>query len=244
MLARPLMMMGAVKEPMNPGDILDLSEPALYAFAAAADITLVGKDVIQGEVDISGGAAVTITLPTADQLVKAIAGSMNKQSPPDNALYGNLASQAAGPFQWPANVSPINPGSSFRRVFRNGNSGTTTFAAPATAGVTISGTATVLTVLWVEFLIRFLASAPTVLLSATTTNANKVLTNVDQNLINNVVPGMSVYGTGIGASAKVTAVNYDARTITVDVNSSATADNIGVTFTPTVVWQRLRSGTV
>lgn len=243
MLSRPLIMMGAIEMAINPGDILDLCESPLYSLTVAGAVAMIGKDAIQGDVNINGGAAHTVTLPTADSLVKAVAGSMNKISPPDNALYGTLANQSVQ-LQWPANVMPLNPGASFRRMFQNNNSGTTTFAAPATSGVTISGTATIATVLWIEFLIRILASAPTVIIPVTTTNTTLTLTNVDQNLINNVVPGMSVYGTGIGAAAVVTAVNYDTRTISVSVASTATADNIAVTFTPTVIWQRLRSGTV
>lgn len=44
--------------------------------------------------------------------------------------------------------------------------------------------------------------------------------------------GMAVTGTGIGAAAKVTAVNQTAGTVLVSVDSTATADNVAITFTP------------
>lgn len=243
MLLKPLAQVGSAKLQLNPGDILNLNEPAINSVSAAASAPLVAKDVIQGDVNLSGGAAVTMTFPSADALVKALIGSINKLSPPDNNLYGTLPNQSVQ-LQWPGNVSPLDPGSSFRRIFQNNNSGTITFAAPSTAGVSISGTATIATVLWIEFLVRILNASPLVIIPVTTTNTTLTLTNVDQNLIANVTPGMSVFGTGIGAAAVVTAVNYDTKTISVSVASTATADNIAVTFTPTVVWQRLRSGTV
>ena len=55
---------------------------------------------------------------------------------------------------------------------------------------------------------------------------------------------MSVYGAGIAAATKVAAVNRDTGTITLDTATTATANNVGVTFTPTVTVRGLRSGTV
>jgi hypothetical protein len=191
---------------------------------------------------LTGGAAHTLTFPSADAIVKAIIGSLNKLSPPDNALYGTLPNQSVQT-QWPANLQPLQFGSSFRRTFRNENSGITTFAAPASAGILTLGVLTVATILWAEFLFRILNSSPAVTIGLTTTNTTLTLTNVPAELIANVTPGMSVYGTGIGAAAVVTAVNQDTRVITVSVASTATADNVGVLFTPTVTIQRLRSGT-
>jgi len=246
MLARPLVMMGAVKQALNPGDILDASENPLLSVTVAGAVSLTGQQCVNGDVVITGGTAHTVSFPTADQLVKALIGSINKMSPPDNQLYGSLPSQSVQ-LQWPANGNPLQAGASFRRIFRNENSGTTTFAAQASSGVTGLGTLTIATALWIEFLVRILNSSPLVVLVVSTSNAggaaNKKLTNVNKDLIANVTVGMSVYGTGIGASAKVTAVDLDAGIIYVDVDSTATADNIAVTFTPTVTFQRVRSGT-
>lgn len=71
-----------------------------------------------------------------------------------------------------------------------------------------------------------------------TTNANAVLTNVPTAFLQNVMPGMGATGTGIGASAVVLGVAYNDTTglgtITLSVNSTATADNIPVTFFPRI----------
>lgn len=68
--------------------------------------------------------------------------------------------------------------------------------------------------------------------SGTTTNASLVLSNISATDLDNIGVGMAVTGTGIGASAKVTAVNRTNSTVLVDVVSTATADNIAITFTP------------
>lgn len=244
MLAKPLLNFAGVKAPMMPGDILDQSDQPIFAYTLSGAQNLLASELIRSRViSLNGGAAHTLTLPTADAIVKALIGSINKLSPPDNALYGTLPSQSVQT-EWPPNSQPLQQGASYQQTFINNNSGTTTFAAPANSGVSILGTATLITVNWIDFLIRVLNSSPLVVLPVTTTNTTLTLTNVNQDLIANVTPGMSVFGTGIGAAAVVTAVNWDTRVITVSVASTATADNVAVTFTPTVTFQRLRTGTV
>jgi len=243
MLGKPFINAGNLKQVMNPGDMIDLSEQPIFGYPLTGNQALLASELVRSEfIALTGGVAFTLTLPSADAIIKSIIGSLNKLSPPDNALYGSLPGQSVQT-QWPANVQPLQPGSSFRRTFRNENSGITTFAAPATAGIQTLGTLTVAAALWAEFLFRVLSSAPSITIPVTTTNTTLTLTNVPADFIANVTPGMSVYGVGIGAAAVVTAVNLDTRVITVSVASTATADNVGVLFTPTVTVQRLRSGT-
>lgn len=240
MLAQPLYDVGGIKQKLNPGDIINTMEKTIAIVDAAAH-TYPGGEITQGEIIRSGAAAVTDVLPTADQLVKALSGSL--YTGPTSASF-NSAINTTFVGEFPAGLQPIPIGSSFRRTIINNNTDTLTLDVPANAGITISGTATIATVNWREYIIRILNSTPATLLQATTTNASKVLSNINLNLIKSLTPGMSVYGTGIGASAKITAVNPNAGTVTVDVNSTATADNIAVTFTPTVVVQTLRGGTI
>lgn len=243
MLTKALTNQGSVEMVQQIGDILDTCDlPIASIDNSGGNVTLTGKDILQ-DLLLTGGVAPTETLPTADQIIAALQGALNKIVPPANSPY-NSAFNSAPPMQWPANLGILPPNSTFRRVFRNANSGTATLAAPSNAGVTISGTATIATSKWREYVARIKASAPSLTVGATTTNADKWLTNIDKSIIKQIQVGMSVYGTGIGASAVVDAVDYDNGKVHVTVNSSATADNIGVTFTPTVEFVNLRAGDV
>lgn len=246
MLAKALMGVGSIEAPQMQGDILDsCDQPPFVVDETAGGVTLTAGQFVASRItELSGNAgAVATTLPTADQICRALEGALNKIVPPANSPY-DAAHDPAPEMQWPANLGVLQPDTTFRHVFRNLNgAGNNTITAQASSGVTVSGTATIATVTWREYIVRIMNSAPSVLIGVTTTNANKVLSNVDKNLIKQVSIGQSVFGVGIGAAAKVAAVNYDAGTITVDVNSTATANNIGVTFTPTVVFYNVRSGT-
>ena len=65
--------------------------------------------------------------------------------------------------------------------------------------------------------------------TATVTNGTFTLTNVSS--FNDVAIGASLSGTGVGASAKITALNPANGTITVDVVSTATGAPITITQT-------------
>lgn len=246
MLAKSLMNIGSIEAAQMQGDILDTCEqPPFVVDETAGGVTLTGIQLARSRyTELSGNAgAVATTLPTAAQICDAVQGQLNKIVPPANSPY-NAAFNAAPDMQWPANLGLLQPDTSFRHVFRNLNgAGNNTITAPANAGVTVSGTATIATVTWREYLITIKCSAPQILIGLTTTNATKNLTNLDKDLIKRLQVGMSVYGVGIGAAAVVDSVNYDAGSCTVTVASTATADNIGVTFTPTVIFTNLRSGT-
>lgn len=246
MLAKTLMNIGSIEAPQMQGDILDTcDQPPFVVDETAGGVTLTAAQFVASRItELSGNAgAVATTLPTAQQLVAALAGQLNKMSPPANSPY-DTAHDSAPNMQWPANLGILPPDTTFRHIFRNLNgAGNNTITAQASSGVTVSGTATLATVTWREYIVTIKNSAPAVTVGATTTNANKVLSNIDKEIIKQIQTGMSVFGVGIGAAAKVVIVNYDAGTVTVDVNSTATADNIGVTFTPTVVFTNVRSGT-
>lgn len=242
MLSKAVVKQGSLKMEQRVGDTQDTCEnPIVTVDNTGGNVTLTGAQVAGQDLLFSGGVAPTNTLPTADQLIAALKGALNVLAPPSNSPYGpNVAPEP----EWPANLGTLEPGSTFRRIFRNANSGTATLAAPATSGVTISGTATIATSIWREYVVRIKSSAPTVTIGGTTTSGTKDLTNLDKALVKRVQVGMSVYGTGIGASAIVDAVNYDAGSVHVTVNSTATANNIGITFTPTVEYVNLRAGDV
>lgn len=243
MLIAPTYQLGPITMNFMAGDILNTNEATFGVVNAGAN-TYVGGDLVRGDIRRSGNAgAAADVFPTSDDLVKSLAGSLNGISPPSNALYGTLAQQTVQ-LAWPANLMPFIPGSSFRRTIINTNGGTITHSIQASTGASLSGTTTILTNVWREFLIRILNSSPATTVSFTTTNATLTLTNGDPLLVNNITTGMSVYGTNIGAAAVVTGVNRDTGTVSVSVASTGTANNIGVSFTPTVVFEGLRSGPI
>ncbi len=233
---------GPLEQPMYPGDILSTFELEPVAIANAAGVNVTAQQLCAQDIDRSGAAAVTDNLDTADNIVKAIIGSINKISPPDNSLYGTLPSQSVQ-LAWPANLNSLVPGSSFRRIIRSANSGVLTLAVVANSGVTLLGVTTIAATSWREYLIKILNATPQTLVAATTTNTSFVLTAVDLNAILNITIGMSVSGAGIAAGSTVVATNRDTGTITLSLAATASASNVAITLTPTVTVRGVRSGT-
>lgn len=246
LMAPPLFRHGPVTSEFRTGQVEDTHERDLPIAEdqTAGGTTLSVDDVLSGFVAASGNAgAVATTLPTADQICSALRASFGQDSPPNNSPY-DVAHNVAPEKEFPQNLGIIPPGASFRFVLRNSN-GAGNNTLTAAAGITLSGTMTLATVTWREFLVRIKNSTPTTLGNVSTTNTTKVLSNVPVETLNKVTPGMLATGTGLGAAPnRIMGINRDAKTITLDVASTATADNIAVTFTPEVSFTNLRSGTV
>lgn len=249
MLVKPTVMAEsgmAVERALMPGDVMasgDAQGPFVVD-ETAGGVTLTQAQFAQSIspcLEVSGNAgAVATTLPTADQIIAAIKGNANVMVPPTNSPY---APDVAPPMQWPSNLGVFEPQITFRWIMRNLNgAGNNTLTAQANSGVSVSGTATVATVTWREWIVRILCSAPSVIVGCSTTNVNKVLNTTDLETLKKVQIGQSVFGVGIGAAAVVRAVDYNTGNITVDVNSTATAPLVAVTFTPTVTFTNLRAG--
>lgn len=239
----------AVERPMGPGDILDSCDATgpFVVDETAGGVTLTQSQFAQSfpALEVSGNAgAVATILPTADQIVAAIKGNANVIVPPANSPYDS-AHDGAPPMQWPANLGVLGFNQTFRWIIRNVNAGINTVTAPANVGVSVVGTATVGINKWREYIGRILSGAPITVLGATMTNATKVLNTTDTETLKKIQIGMSVFGTNIGAAAKVVAVDYNTGNITVDVASTGTsATPLGITFTPTVTFTNLRAGDV
>lgn len=121
----------------------------------------------------------------------------------------------------------------FSFIYRNGVAQAMTFAA-GTGIVSGIGTLSVAASLTRLYGHTILSNKRTVIGVCTTTNTTLVLTNVPKATIQAIMPGMGVTGVGIGAAAIVLGMSEDAQTVTVSVASTATADNIAVTFFPRV----------
>jgi len=247
MLKAPMSMVGGLETQFWPGDILNLSENVQTAALDAA-YTYSGKEIADGDIFrtlMSAGR--TDIMPSADDIIAALMGNLNAVSPPNNELYG-LQPNRSVTLAWPANVSPIQPGSSFRRMIVATTAFALTMSVPASKGISFAAApydqVDVAASSWREYLFKILNSSPTTVIPVSQTNATKPLTVSASNLeaIRNITPGMSAYGTNIAASTKVAAVNQDTGVITLDTNVTATLSNNAVTFTPTIVIYGLRSG--
>src|SRR5258708_8181405 len=168
---------GPLEQPMYPGDILSTFELEPVVIANAAGVNVTAQQLCAQDIDRSGAAAVTDNLDTAENIVKANIGSINKISAPDNSLYGTLPSQSVQ-LAWTANLNSLVPGSSFRRIIRSANSGVLTLAVVANSGVTLLGVTTIAATSWRTYLIKILNATPQTLVTATTTNTSFVLTSV------------------------------------------------------------------
>lgn len=237
----------AVEKPQMPGDILDSCDPTgpFVVDETAGGVALTQAQFAQSfpALEVSGNAgAVATTLPSADSIIAALKGNENVIVPPDNIAYDS-GHNIPPPMQWPSQLGIIAPQQTCRWVIRNLNAGTNTLTAPANVGVSISGTTTIATLKWREYILRVLCSNPTTVLGITMTNATKILNTTDTETLKKIGVGMSVFGTNIGAAAVVTAVDYNTGNISVSVNSTGTsAVPLAGTFTPTVTFTNLRAG--
>lgn len=245
LMAPPLFRNGPVTAEFRSGQVEDTHERDLPIAEdqTAGGTTLSVATFLSGFVAAAGNAgAVATTLPTADQICAALRGSFGIDTPPVNSPYDS-AHNSAPDKEFPSNAGIINPGASFRFVLRNANAGNNTLTGAA--GVSIVGTAIAATNTWKEYLVRIKNASPTQVASVSTTNTTKVLSNVSPDIINKLTVGMLATGTGLGAAPnRIMAINRDNKTVTLDVASTATADNIAVTFTPEITVTYLRTGTV
>ena len=99
---------------------------------------------------------------------------------------------------------------------------------------------------WRDYFIELgSAPVPAKQFSARTINGSKRIIFAADLPAGSIVNGMSVYGTGVGASAKVSNVIYGASGIAevlVDVNSTADGSSINISFTPTIVVHSVGAG--
>lgn len=208
MLARPYGRQGGLQQDI-PGGTSLLDQIGIATNATAGNATLTAQQLMRGALNRTGpGAGFTDTWPTADEIIAAM----------DNPQVGD----------------------SWLLIYRNGVAFAMTFAAGTgivsgigTLGVAASSTKT--------YLHTVLANKRTTTKIASTTNADPVLTLIPVADLKDIMPGMGATGTGIGASAVVLGVKEVTAadgtitgSVTLSVNSTATASNIAVTFNPRV----------
>lgn len=128
-------------------------------------------------------------------------------------------------------------GDSWLLIYRNGVAFAMTFAA-GTGIVSGIGTLSCAASSTKIYLHTILSTKRSVILIANTTNANAVLTGLDNAELGFIEPGMGVTGTNIGAGAVVLGFTPSdtagGATITLSANSTGTGSNIAVTFFPRI----------
>ena len=210
-----------------PGDVI-AAMPTAVALTTAGNGSITAAMVAAGFIRRSGPAgAFTDTLPTSEQIAALLRG------------FGLTS-------EWVSGLGiPL-------RIY-NSVAQALTLAVPSNEGISLStsvfGTSTAVAASkWRDYFIE-LASAPvpSLIVTGATTNGSKKLLLASEAAAGAVVPGMSVYGTGVGASAKVTHVIYGTsgiKEVWVDTNSTADGAAIVLSFKPTVVVHSLAAGDI
>lgn len=210
-----------------PGDVI-AAMPTAMALITAGNGTVTAAMVAAGFIRRSGPAgAFTDTLPTAEQIAAILRG------------FGLQS-------EWVSGLGlPL-------RIY-NSVAQALTLAVPANEGISLStsifGTSTAVAASkWRDYFVELVsAPVPTLVATGATTNGSKKLLLAAEQPAGSVVTNMSVYGTGVGASAKVTHVIYGTsgiKEVWVDTNSTADGTDIVFTLKPTVVVHSLGAGDI
>lgn len=210
------------------GDILGGYE-SVAALTTAGSGSITAAIMVRGAVDRTGpGIGYTDTFDTAANLCAALAGSGSLVTA--GVTFQDLSIQSGVPM---AN-------STFRFLFMNG------VAQAMTAAVGVGGTlganVNVAASLWREYLVTITNSTPVQSASLSTTNASPTITGATTQLLQKISIGQLITGTGAGAGALVSSINFATNVITASVNSTATGTAV-LTFSPTYTIRGLRSGT-
>lgn len=205
MLARPAVYIGGFGAPAAGGRPY-LDQKGIQVNATNGNATLTAMNLLTGVLNRTVvGAPFTDTWPTADSLIAAI----------ENPQIGD----------------------SWLTWYRNAVAFAMTFAA-GTGIVSGIGTLNCAASSSKLYLHTILSTKRSTILVATTLNASGVLSNLTNAQIATIEPGMGATGVGIGASAVVLGVTPSdspiGATVTLSVVSTASADNIPVSFFPRV----------
>lgn len=208
MLGRPLGQIAGFTAPTPGGNALLLGW-GISTNTTAGSATLTAPQIMRGVLNRTGpGAGFTDTWPDADAIIAAM----------DNPQVGD----------------------SWALIYRNGVAQAMTFAA-GTGIVSGIGTLSCAASSTKTYLHTVLSNKRTTIKTGTTTNTSPVLTNLPASAAADIMPGMGVTGTNVAAAAIVLGVAQvmDANglittSVTVNGNSTGTADNVVLTFFPRV----------
>lgn len=241
MLMRPLSYSDMnVMRNFSLGDVMDTQEQ-FTALATAGAGSVTAAMIAGGSLKRTGpGAGFVDTFDTPNNILAALSGNgaqvSTSQVPAFNpsfqaVTFGNLFVQPGQPM----------PGASFRWLYLNTVAFAMTAAATANSGLTLSTNVSVAASLVRMYLWQIVNGTPQSLANGNLTNASGVITGMTLAQTNLITPGMSVFGTSVGASAVVLSVQPGVG-VTVSVNSTATVLS-ALTFTPSMTLTGLFSAT-
>lgn len=187
---------------VSPGDILVSGETIAVNDQVGAAVIPAAK-LLNTVLSRTGTGGVTDTTDTASNLILAALGQQ--------AYLGGGATTGLG----------LPAGTSWRLRYMNTTGGTVTVAAGT--GVTLSGTMTLATVTYRDFLVTCVNGSLGQVTPGTTTNGSAVLTGMDPVVLAKLSVGMNVTGAGVPGSTTVIAVNPTAGTVTMSANATASA---------------------
>lgn len=231
---------GDVARPFSLGDMMDTQEQ-FTALTTAGAGTILAAAIAGGSLKRTGPAgAFNDTFDTANNIINALSGnaaslstqaSQNFNPSFQTVTFGTTYVQPGQP----------QPGASFRWLYLNTVAFAMTAVAPANAGIVLSTNVNVAASLVRQYLFQILNGSPTQLVNGNLTNASGVVTGLNLSQTNVITPGMSVYGTSVGASAKVQSVQAGVG-FTTDVVATGTVLS-ALTLTPTISITGLFSAT-
>jgi len=202
------------------GDLIATME-SVPATNANTAVTLTGALLALGMYLSSGGAAVTLTLDTAANIVASLA--------PQFGFNQNAALPGGTP-----NYAAIPNGTSFRFRIIISTAFAVTVAATANTGVTINR-GSVAASSSRDFLVTFNNGTPAQTYAVNSTNASATLSGLSQAQLATLSVGMVVTNAALGLQgATIQSINFNAGTVTMSGNANATAIGTALTFSPVI----------
>lgn len=231
---------GDIARPFSLGDVMDTQEQ-FTALTTVGAGTILAAMIAGGPLKRSGPVGgFADTFDTANNIINALSGnaasistqaSQNFNPSFQSVTFGTTYVQPGQP----------QPGASFRWLYLNTVAQAMTATAPANAGIILSTNVNVAASLVREYLFQIQNGSPSQLVNGNLLNASGVVTGLNLSQTNVITPGMSVYGTNVGASAKVQSVQAGVG-FTTDVVATGTSLS-ALTLTPTITITGLRSST-
>lgn len=231
---------GDVMRPFSLGDVQDTQE-GFTALATVGAGTILAALIAGGSLRRTGPVGgYTDTFDTANNIIAALSGNVASVSTQASSNF-NPSFQTVTFGTTYIQPGQPQPGASFRWLYLNQVAQAMTAAAPANAGIILGANVNVAASLVREYLFQIQSGTPAILVNGNLTNASGVVTGLSLTQTNQITPGMSVYGTNVGASAKVQSVQSGVG-FTADVVATGTSLS-ALTLTPTITITGLRSST-
>lgn len=211
---------------------------------------------LAGDLCAVGPVAAALTTAGAGTITAAmIAGGVIRRSGPSAGFTDTwpTSEQICATLRSTATTAEFCPGLGIVVRYINTVAQANTMAVPSNEGISLSTSVHSSVVncaasKWRDYFLE-MGSAPiaSVIVTGSTANGTKKLTLDTEAAAGTISVGMSVYGTGVGASARVTNLVYGVsgiKEVWVDTNSTADGSSIVFSIKPTIIIHSLGSGDI